>query len=244
MFTFSEHIYTMVNKKDHMTNLYSGKAVDVDRVLLVRYPESIDLRGLAAEASVSLGEAFKVSRALIKERLAIRDSSRSGLKLMAPFELLERWASVNNFASNTEFVEYYSGEEEISKFLEKFKSLKSPQHAFTGLTGAMLVEPFVRPTNVHIYVISEEDARKIAEMLDLMPVEENGNVKFAIAKSKGVFYGTQEINGINVVSDIQLYVDLYNYPARGKEAAGEIRRAIEDKWKQKVHKTGQLPEKR
>ena len=60
-----------------MTNLYFGKAVDVDRVLLVRYPENLNLRKLASESSVSLGEAFKVSKALINERMALRESNRS-----------------------------------------------------------------------------------------------------------------------------------------------------------------------
>jgi len=63
-----------------------------------------------------------------------------------------------------------------------------------------------------------------------MPIEENGNVKFAIAASDGVFYGVQEIDGIRIVSDIQLYVDLFNYPARGREAADELFRKIEKRW--------------
>jgi hypothetical protein len=213
-----------------VTNLYFGKAVDVDRVLLVRYPENLNLRKLASESSVSLGEAFKVSKALINERMALRESNRSELKLMAPSELLERLAKVNNFLSNTKFIEYYTQEEDISKFLEKLKGLRTPEYAITGLAGALLVAPFVRPTNVHIYVKSEDDARKLADKLDLMPVESNGNVKFAIAKSNGIFYGSWEVNGINVVSNIQLYMDLLNYPARGAEAANEVHKMIEKNW--------------
>lgn len=215
-----------------MTNLYFGKAVDVARVLLVRYPEKMNLRKLASESSVSLGEAFKVSKTLINERMALRESDRSQLKLMAPSELLERLAKVNNFVSNTKFIEYYTREEDISKFLEKLNGLQTPEYAITGLAGAMLVAPFVRPTNVHIYVKSEDDARKLADKLDLMPVESNGNVKFAIAKSNGIFYGSWEVNGINVVSNIQLYMDLLNYPARGAEAANEVHKMIEKNWNQ------------
>lgn len=215
-----------------MTNLYFGKAVDVNRVLLVRYPEKLSLRKLASESSVSLGEAFKVSRALINERMALRESNRSELKLMAPSELLERLAKVNNFLSNTKFIEYYTQEEDVSTFLGKLKGLRVPGYAITGLAGAMLVAPFVRPTNVHIYAKNEDDARKLADKLDLMPVESNGNVKFAIAKSNGVFYGSREVNGINVVSNIQLYIDLLNYPARGEEAANEVYKIIEKDWKQ------------
>lgn len=215
-----------------VTNLYSGKAVDVARVLLVRYPEKLTLRKLASESAVSLGEAFNVSKALINERMALRESGRSELKLMAPSELLERLAKVNNFLTNTKFIEYYTPEEDISKFLKKLKGLRTPEYAITGLAGAMLVAPFVRPTNIHIYVKGEDNARKLADTLSLMPVESNGNVKFAIPKSNGVFYGLRAISGINVVSNIQLYIDLLNYPARGEEAAGEVYKKIETGWKQ------------
>jgi len=40
---------------------------------------------------------------------------------------------------------------------------------------------------------------------------------------EGVFWGIQMINGIKVVANIQLYVDLFNYPARGREQAEFLR---------------------
>jgi hypothetical protein len=36
---------------------------------------------------------------------------------------------------------------------------------------------------------------------------------------EGVFYAVQEINGMQVVSDAQLYLDLKGYKERGEEAA-------------------------
>jgi hypothetical protein len=214
-----------------MAGLFALKAIDVIRVLLVDYPKSWALRDLAREAHVSLGHAFKVSNALIKERLAIRASPRTELILMEPYGLLKRWATVNNFTAHMRFIDYYSGQDDISKFLEKLKNTKGLEYALTGLAGALLVAPYVRPTNIHIYVNTDEDAEKLARSLGLMPVEESGNVKFAIAKSTGVFYGVRDVNGVKVVSDVQLYVDLLNYPARGEEAAGEIFKVIEKRWK-------------
>lgn len=212
-------------------NLFSGLASDVIRVLLVNYPKEWTLRELAAEAGVSLGWASKVSNALIRERLATRASAKANLMLMAPADLLRRWANYRNFTANTKFLEYYAQMENISRLLDSFKSKKGPDCALTGLAGALKAAPNVRPTNVHIYVKSEEDAKKWAETLGLMPIEENGNVKFAVAEDVGVFYGTWKIDGVRVVSDIQLYVDLLNYPARGEEAAQAVLKVIEKKWK-------------
>lgn len=213
-----------------MTNVYSGKAVDVDRVLLVRYPQRLNLRALAKEANVSLGQAFNVSKALIRERMAIRESNDNELKLMTPHDLLTRLATVNNFLSGNEFVEYYTTDEDLLRVLKKFKDVENIDYALTGLAGAMKVAPYVRPSNVHVYVQSEGDAKNIAERIGLVPIENNGNVKFAIPKSTGVFYGMQKVDGINVVSNVQLYIDLYNYPARGREAAEEILKLMVNKW--------------
>lgn len=216
-------------------NLFAGRASDIVRVLLVNYPKSWALRPLAREAGVSLGWASKVAKALIRERLAIREPKGAELRLMNPFDLLRRWASFSNFASNTRFVEYYTPEEDISAFFGKVGSRKGgPEYAFTCLAGALLVAPFVRPTNAHLYVRSEADAGEWARLLGLSPVEENGNVKFAIAESSGVFYGSTVVKGVRVVSDVQLYRDLLNYPARGEEAAGAIYKIIEKRWKKEA----------
>jgi hypothetical protein len=210
---------------------FSIKATDIYRVLLVIYPRTLSLRKLSQESHVSLTRVFNITNELINERILIHGSDYK-LKLIAPHELLRKWAIVNNFVANTEFIEYYTDEVDIKKFFGRFKDI-NVEYAFTGLAGALLVAPFVRPTNVHIYVKTKEDSKKIAEHLNLIPIEANGNVKFAIPKSEGVFYGSREIEGTKVVSDIQLYVDLLNFPARGEEASTEIYKLIENNWSPK-----------
>jgi hypothetical protein len=230
MFTKNEHPLNSEHGLDRVANLFSKKSTDIIRVLLVNYPKTWTLRDLAKESGTALGYTSRVSNTLISQRLALRASARSELKLMAPEDLLKRWATYSHFVANTVFVDYYTSEQDIGKFLRMLKDLNPGEYALTGLAGALLVEPFVRPTNTHIYIRKGSDAEKLTHELGLMPVEENGNVKFAIAPSDGIFYGAQEIDGITVVSDIQLFVDLYNYPARGREAADELWKKIEERW--------------
>lgn len=212
-------------------NLFSGKAADIIRVLLVNHPMTWTIRGLSRESGAALGWTHEVCMALIQERFAIRESERQEIKLMEPLELLKRWAHNNNFTADNRFTDYYTGYEDVTKLLTRLRGVNGPKHAVTGLAGALLVAPFVRPTNVHIYVMREDDAGEWAKQLGLMPMEENGNVKFVIASSGGVFYGSQEADGVNIVSDVQLYVDLLNYPGRGEEAAGELLKVIEKRWR-------------
>lgn len=230
MFTKKEQPLNSEHGPDRVANLFSKKATDVLRVLLINYPKTWALRDLAKESGTALGYTSRVSNTLISQRLALRASARSELKIMAPEDLLKRWASFSNFAANTAFVEYYTSEQDIGKFLDRLKGLKEREYALTGLAGALLVEPFVRPTNTHMYIGKISDAENLAHDLGLMPVEENGNVKFALAPGNGIFYGAQVIDGVRVVSDVQLYVDLYNYPARGREAADELWKKIENRW--------------
>ena len=216
-----------------LKHLFAGRYEDVVRVLLVEYPREWDLRSLAKAVGGSLSWTSEIVKALITEQVILRPFPRARIKVMSPFDLLRRWASFHNFARTTRFLEYYTSEEDVSKFLDSFTNKKGPEYAVTGLAGALKVAPFVRPTNVHVYVRSEKDAKKWANLLQFMPVEENGNVKFAIAENTGVFYGSREVDGVRVVSDIQLYVDLLNYPARGEEAASAVLKVIEKTWRER-----------
>ena len=47
---------------------------------------------------------------------------------------------------------------------------------------------------------------------------------------EGVFYGVTQVGGVNVVSKVQSYIDFFNYPARGEEAAEMVLRALEKEW--------------
>jgi hypothetical protein len=215
-----------------MQGLFNQKSIDVIRVLLVDYPKRRVLWDLARAAHVSPGRVSKVVGLLIAERLALVSSPRAELILIKPFSLLKRWAAVNNFTAHTRSIDCYTSENDVSKFLERLKLVKDEEYALTGLAGALLVAPFVSPTKIHVYVNSPSDVEKMVKELGLMPVEGNGNVKFAIPESRGVFYGARDVSGVRVVSDIQLYVDLLNYPARGKEAAAEVYKIIEKRWRE------------
>jgi len=75
-------------------------------------------------------------------------------------------------------------------------------------------------------------AEEIAEKLGLNPTPKGGNVKFVLPYDEGVFYGMHEANGVKAASNVQLYVDLYNFPARGEEAASELLEFIPTEWQQ------------
>jgi hypothetical protein len=66
--------------------------------------------------------------------------------------------------------------------------------------------------------------------MELRPVEKGGNVRLVLPKDSGVFYGAKVFDSVKIVSNVQLYVDLVNYPARGEEASVELLRLIQEDW--------------
>lgn len=88
--------------------------------------------------------------------------------------------------------------------------------------GASLVAPFVKFSDVHFYFLG--DCANWVKELNLRPVEFGGKIHLLEPYDSGVFYKKQEILGVNVVSNIQLYLDLYKYLARGIEQAEFLRK--------------------
>ena len=89
--------------------------------------------------------------------------------------------------------------------------------------------PFVRFMRFFSYI--DGDIEDIAKALQLKKVETGANVTLLQPYDEGVFYRLQDINGINIVSDIQLYLDLKSYKGRGEEAAKAIfEQRIKTKW--------------
>lgn len=95
------------------------------------------------------------------------------------------------------------------------------RYALTLHAGASLVAPFVRFTDVHIY--TEESVETWIGALDLREVEFGGNFSLLQPYDAGVFYAAHEVDGAVVVGDVQLYLDMCHYPARGREQADFLR---------------------
>lgn len=162
------------------------------------------------------------------QRYVVRDESYR-VNLVDPARLLKRWGAAHDFMTENTFEEYQTFERDLDGLLKLAKGLGVP-YALTGLAGAWLVAPHVRPVTLDIYVLNKERVKEVARVLDIRVVEKGGNVRLVLPYDTGVFYGLRVVDGINVVSDVQLYVDLVNYPARGEEASTALLRLIQEEW--------------
>jgi hypothetical protein len=209
-------------------NIFAIKSSRVLRVLLVDFGKDWDERELAQEACVSSGLAHYVCMTLVELGFVARNE-RNRIIVVDPLRSLKRWASYHQYDRMNKFLDYFTFEREVDRFVGKFAGLDL-KYAFCGLVGAWLVAPYVRPVDAHLYVSSESVAKEIAGRLGLNPTPKGGNVKFVLPYDEAVFYGTQSVRDVKVVSNIQLYVDLYNFPARGEEASSQLLEVILREW--------------
>lgn len=210
-------------------NIFSRKASRIVRVLLIRPREGWTIKDLSKEAKVSLGFTHAVVMSLIDQKHVYRDELYK-LRVVDPVKLIQRWAAYHSYMSMNTFLRYHIFEKNIDVFLSNMRETNGLEYALTVLVGANVVAPYVRPTTIHFYIKQKEEAKSWVELLDLRPVETGGNVSMVLPYDEGVFYGVSQVAGVNVVSKVQLYVDLFNYPARGEEAAEMILRVLEKEW--------------
>jgi len=219
-------------------NIFEPKATRVLRALLIDPQHNWTIRGLAKEVKISPGYAHAVISTLIDLGHVAR-TEHYKIKVVNPTVLLRRWAAYHQYDKMNTFLEYYTFEREVDRFIGQLSNISNLSYALTALAGASLIAPHVRPVDIHMYIKKKDDATTLAKALNLQPIPKGGNVKFVIPYDEGVFYGQQTatiwisdqvVSPVNVVSTMQLFVDLYNYPARGLEAAEHLYERIVEKW--------------
>lgn len=145
-------------------------------------------------------------------------------KIFNPSKLLDTVSQQYNFSKN-KVISLYSFEKDTYKLIREIavqsKKFKL-DYALTMHAGASQIAPFVRFEDIYFYVRSK-DIPKWIEALNLKQTELGGNVFLAIPNDEWVLTQTQTANNLKIVNNVLLYLDLINYPKRGKEQAEFLR---------------------
>jgi len=203
-------------------NIFSPKATRIIRVFLVNPRKEWSILNLSDEADMAYSYTYRLLKAMMKIGLC-RKTETNRIVATNPGELLSRWAAIHDFNLLNNVRAYFSTEKSLESLLGKLGSTvdADSRYALTLHAAASLIAPYVRPSSLHIYVKGGDDM--LVERLDVQPTELGGNVYLIQPYDEGVFYATQKAQGVDLVSNVQLYADLYNYPARGREAAEHLR---------------------
>lgn len=203
-------------------NPFSDKASLILRLML-EGNQVWGVRELAERAGLNSGFVSRMFKELEQQNyLIIRDGKR---KLVNKRNLLMDWVDSYDYKKNKEnrFFCLSKGPEEIISRLSKSNIAKEINYALSFQSGAYLVSPHAVFNEVHLYISDLKSIDLFNDLLELRKVERGAN--FFILDSyykKSVFFNKQKIKNLWVVSDIQLYIDLYNYPHRGLEQAEHL----------------------
>lgn len=205
--------------KRALKSLYQPAAARVLRALLANPKKAWKVIELQDEAAVSIGTVSNVRRVLLDREWIEKESD--GIYLKNPGALLEDWSKHYSFRKNA-LHDFHS----LSNTQEVEEAIASAcaRYALTSFSAASRLAPFVRMNRLFAYV--ENDIEDIATKLKLKRVSSGANVTLLEPYDDGIFYGSQEIDGVCVVSPIQAYLDLISFRGRGEEAAKHLLRSV------------------
>jgi len=212
-------------------DLFSDKASLVLRTLLVaRSPMGV--REIASSVS-SKDERIRLTPGYVSkmigelERRGYVSRSAEKIKLRHADELLRDWTSAYRGRRRPVPASYFvlapSAEDLLPRIAEAFHA-KGADYVLTGHAGASLVDRYTAFDVADVYVREPEDVVSALADLGARRVERGGNVNISVPYYReSAFYDRQmSKGGIKVVSDLQLYLDLYDYPVRGREQAEHL----------------------
>lgn len=164
-------------------------------------------------------------RQLQRVGLASRESPAEA-RFLDPVQLLRDWAAWYAMKS----VKYYrfsidgvADPNAILNLLAKSRGRLPGPWALTCMAGASLVAPFATFSEVHIHLPRADQLRRSwQDVLQLKPDKLGPIHLIEPYYANSGAYGAQVVRKLPVVSDLQLYLDCYRYPVRGREQAEHI----------------------
>lgn len=207
-------------------NPFSDRASLVSRVLFETGEErEWTVMSLACQAGVAASTVSYVVRALDGEGLVDvrREWRERKIRLLDRARLIDVWTREYTWRSNEAWA-FHAPLGSPSRFLRRLPELLSGvAWALTLHSGASLVAPHARWERVHIYVDTRgsEGAEALGRRLNWTPADEGAVVLLEPYYRTSIWPGVREAQGLPVVSDLQLILDLWEHPLRGREQ-GEV----------------------
>ncbi|HBW22061.1 MAG: hypothetical protein A2X28_09575 [Elusimicrobia bacterium GWA2_56_46] len=212
-----------------MKSAFSDKASIIARQMLANPGRKWVLRDFVGNTGLSLGMAQGVFAALqdmgCLER--VKKGPYSYARLADASLLVSEWVKAYKFSMNTVYTCYTPHRD----FLKRFKAeVTADKYALTLHSGANLKTGFVKTEDSYIYLRLDNWAQelpRLREKLELKKLAQGGNVHLVRPFYRtAIFSDRREVKGFSVVSDLQLYLDLYNFQPRGREHAQYLKETL------------------
>ncbi|MEE9176601.1 MAG: type IV toxin-antitoxin system AbiEi family antitoxin [Thermodesulfobacteriota bacterium] len=217
-------------------SLFRDKSTLILREMLDTPDREWKVRDFVKKCRISIGLISRTLSFLDKLGFVERvNRGRIGYtRLIKKKELLELWIKNYDFSLN-KVQSFYSPDEKILEKVRNFFREKDLDefYALTLHTGANFITSYMFTEDIHIYLNHQSFDKIISEMQDrvlLKQLVRGGNVNFVYPYYRNsVFHNVRKITKYRVVSNLQLYLDLYNFAPRGREHGEYLRNVLERK---------------
>ena len=204
-------------------NPFSDKASLIPRAMIKDRSKWWGVRELASSVSLDPGFVSRMIREMENQGYLKRKEKK--VRLQDPKSLLDDWVGEYDLRKNEER-KYFCLAKGPSEILENLRRIRIPRDAKYSIglqAGANLIAPHSVYNEVHIYLKDHVHLDHFVKAMDLEEAEQGANLIFLNPYYKhSVFYDCQEVGDLWVVSELQLYLDLFHYPLRGREQAEHL----------------------
>ncbi len=219
IYIVSAPIASVASRRGNAGSAFVGKGAVIPRFFF-KEPERIWQQAeMAAEAGLTRAYVSIIIRRMLEAGYILQDGK--GFRLQSPDLMLDDWLGVYRFDRYLWKQEYAMTFRQVREGIDKLAGVLAEgksQFAMMGPCGAYLRCPYLEPSVVTAYVSEPPNG-----ISGLHQVERNGNVVLYVPPNQGFFVGKNIIDGIPVVSDIQLYLDLKKMPGRSGDQADYLR---------------------
>lgn len=209
---------------------FRGSSAQVVHALLAEPAKAWHITHLAQRAQVQPSTAHKVCTWL-QEQLWLKAEGTGPAtvrRLVQPAALLDAWAEAHKLADYDiyRYHRWFQDDEQLLRATSEALGRVGVAHALTLVSGARLVAPHATDSGRMWLIVSSADRDRAAEGLEqsgFQEVEGGEAVTLFVTHERSPLMFCRQLSGYWVASDVQLYLDLWAWPQRGKEQARHLR---------------------
>jgi len=148
-----------------------------------------------------------------------------------PRLLLDAWREAYQFSKHTLLQGHVAARsgDALARFVGDTLAAEKIDHAATGLAAAWQMNHFAS-FRIATFFLHSEPTATLKEKLGYREDTRGANLWLVVPNDEGVFYGTEERDGLRCVHPVQAYLDLKEHPERAAEAAERLRSELMN-WK-------------